>query len=271
MWQLARDRYNKYNPDNQVGFLFVNSRDSSEQVAGFLGDYNLSLPVRFDEGAEIENAYGVSLIPTTFFINRDRVVVFVQKGMFPDVLTIETQMQQTLGSSVVVNPSPQPSTPTPPPETTPKPTPAEKLNNPTWEQLVSFLERDDTDRHPYVYPAFVCEDFANMLQDHATKAGIRCAVVHVQLSGYPDWFGYGIPSNTGHACNAFQTDRGLVYIDDTGQPSGQLPPMGADKTVDIQVGRDYIPYGLFPSMGWSSQWGDMGTITAINPARWNGE
>jgi hypothetical protein len=268
VWQIARDEYNKANPTNQVAFLFINPKDSSDQVAEFLKDNDLSLPIRFDYGGEVANAYGISGIPTTLFINRSGVVVFEQEGSFPDVISIENQLQQSFGSSSSVTAKP-PIT-SYPSESVPEQN--QQLSNPTWGQLVNFLEEDDTDRHPYVYPAFVCEDFAKMLQDHATQAGLRCAILHVQLSGYPDWFGYGIPSNTGHACNAFQTtDRGLVYVDDTGMPSGHLPPGGADKIVDIQVGHHYIPYSLFPAAGWSSQWDDMGQVMAIGTAKWNGK
>jgi len=141
------------------------------------------------------------------------------------------------------------------------------LKDPSWSQLLDFLLADDTDSHPYVYPTFVCEDFAEMLQSHARSAGWRCAIVNVQLSGYPDWFGYGIPSNTGHACNAFNTpDRGLVYIDDTRTPGAG--PTNQDNIVDIQVGEEYIPMALFPSPGWESASLSMGVVVSIGEPQW---
>ena len=136
------------------------------------------------------------------------------------------------------------------------------LRNPSWAELKDFLYEDDTDEMQYVYPTTVCYDFAQRLQKNAKAAGWRCALVTVALEGYPDPYGYGIPSNTEHALNAFETtDRGLVYIDDTGIPS--YGPSNCDKTVDVKVGGQYIPKSIFPEPGWSSTWGDVGTITDV--------
>ncbi|MFO7773515.1 MAG: hypothetical protein R6V59_06230 [Dehalococcoidia bacterium] len=138
----------------------------------------------------------------------------------------------------------------------------EALSNPSWVELKDFLHEDDTDEMEYVYPTTVCFDFAQRLQKNAKTAGWRCAFVEVELEGYPDWYGYGIPSSTGHALNAFETtDKGLVYIDCTAAPgySGN-----ADKTVDVIVGGQYVPKSIFPEPGWSSTWGNMGTITDVH-------
>jgi PKD repeat protein len=104
--------------------------------------------------------------------------------------------------------------------------------NPTWGVLLWFLQRDTTEQIPYVYGSFVCADFAETLHNNAETAGIRAAYVSVELSGI------------GHACNAFRTtDRGLVFIDDTGQIYG----FGYDKQVSIVVGKQYVPTALFSS------------------------
>ena len=146
------------------------------------------------------------------------------------------------------------------------PDPEANLKNPSWAQLKTFLLADRTDQLPYVYPTFVCDNFARTLQANAKKAGWRCALVQVKLSGYPDWYKLGIPSNTGHACNAFQTtDKGLVYIDCT--RSAGSGPANQDKTVDVRAGNRYAPVSISPSPGWGS-WGDMGLIVAIESTQW---
>lgn len=135
------------------------------------------------------------------------------------------------------------------------------LLSPSWAELKDFLYEDDTDEMEYIYPTTVCQDFAQRLQKNAKAAGWKCALVIVELEGYPDWYGYGIDSDAGHALNAFETtDKGLVYIDCTAAPgySGN-----ADKTVDVKVGGSYIPKSLFPEFGWSSTWGNMGTIRDV--------
>jgi ribosomal protein L37AE/L43A len=165
----------------------------------------------------------------------------------------------------------------------------EKAVDPSYNQLITFLQQDRTDQFPYQYTLDVlefyygtaesridleyindiisgisqpsapriCADFAERLHNEAEMAGIRCAYVSVDLSG------------VGHALNAFQTtDRGLIYIDDTGV--GGYGPSNRDKTVDVQVGQQYIPISLFSDPGWYDTWGDMGTVTDIL-ITWDGE
>jgi type II secretory pathway pseudopilin PulG len=128
----------------------------------------------------------------------------------------------------------------------------EGATNPTWAQLVDFLLQDTTDQNPYVPGVYVCGDYARDVHNIAEQYGIRAAYVVVELpSGY-------------HALNAFKTtDRGLVFIDCTGLESGEAGPSNRDKIVDVKSGEDYIPSSLFPEPGWSSTWGDMGTILDV--------
>jgi len=181
-------------------------------------------------------------------------------------------------TTTVANPPAE--TKIPPPITTPRPitipkpiTPQAptisepKLQTPTWNQLLEFLKRDNTDAHSYIYPTFVCENFAEMLQSNAHKAGWRCAIVCIRVSGYPDFYHYGIPSDTGHACNAFNTtDRGLVYIDDTRAAGGG--PANQDNIVDIKVGQEYIPKALFPTYGWMGSSLPMGVVVSVSDPQW---
>ncbi len=162
--------------------------------------------------------------------------------------------------------------------------------DPSYSQLVSFLQQDSTDQFPYVYTVstpgvyygsaeshvdleriqdivdgvaepgdpHVCSDFAERLHNNAELAGIRCAYVSLGLAG-----------SEGHACNAFQmTDGGLVYIDCTGIPDSYGPD-NSDKVVDIQVGEQYDPEYLFPSGGWYIPGGTMGEVTDLQVV-WDG-
>lgn len=90
--------------------------------------------------------------------------------------------------------------------------------NPTYAMLVDFINEDSTDEHYYatdvdVYVGaaevpYICSDFAEDVHNNAEAAGIRAAWVSLDFEG----------DDKGHALNAFETtDRGLVYIDCTGQ------------------------------------------------------
>ncbi|MEA1957201.1 MAG: hypothetical protein U9N01_02465 [Euryarchaeota archaeon] len=77
--------------------------------------------------------------------------------------------------------------------------------DPTWDELISFLESDDTDEQPYIEDLFVCADFAEMLHNNAEESGIKALYVGVDFI-----------VGEGHALNAFNTtDKGFVYVDCT--------------------------------------------------------
>ena len=80
-------------------------------------------------------------------------------------------------------------------------------------------------------------------------------------------------STGGHACNAFQTtDRGLIYVDNTGTSQDPHPSRSV-KTVDqIVVGDAYTPIALFPDFGWSPVYESVGIVNKIEifwDGRWN--
>ncbi len=121
----------------------------------------------------------------------------------------------------------------------------EDATDPTWQEVVSFLRLDDTDKEMYLLGMRVCADFAEAFHNNAEAAGIKAAWVAVQFEQGSEW----------HALNAFSTiDKGLVFIDCTGQGfSGLIPivpysPGGSrvygdvenwDKIAYVQVGKTY--------------------------------
>ena len=192
-----------------------------------------------------------------------------------EVNTLNNYLEHLIVTASIVEPKSdlpepppiKPLVPIPKPESVLPEIEEPKTRNPSWEELEAFLLKDDTDKMEYVFPTTVCEDFAKKLQKNAKEAGWRCAFVSVQLDGYPDWANLGIPSYTGHACNAFETtDRGLVYIDCTSTIGSH--PLHQDAIIDVKIGNDYIPKLIFPSYGWSSSARNMGKIVGINTVRW---
>jgi len=90
--------------------------------------------------------------------------------------------------------------------------------DPTWAELIVFLEADTTDEIPYVLGSFICGDYAEALHNNAEGLGIRTAYVPVQLNEEP-----------GHALNAFNVDGTTVFID----------VGSADKVAYLEIGKDY--------------------------------
>jgi hypothetical protein len=100
--------------------------------------------------------------------------------------------------------------------------------NPTYDQLLAFLEADKTDERPYT-STYVCSDFAKALHDNAEAAGIKAG-----------WVG-AIGAN--HAFNVFETtDKGTVYIDCTGVPGGATLQ---DKQLNVAIGQPLSGKYLF--------------------------
>ena len=148
--------------------------------------------------------------------------------------------------------------------------------NPSYSELVNFLQSDKTDEFPYqlslVANRFyygqaedninlahikeiidgtaqptepgVCADFAERLHNEAEMSGIKC--------------GYVVIDNLNHALNVFDTtDKGLVFVDDTGEDyrfAAPIPPSFNNSTTivfgetDTQDKLAYLekgePYGL---------------------------
>jgi len=95
--------------------------------------------------------------------------------------------------------------------------------DPTWKELIAFLEKDGTDDNLFIKNSFVCSNFAEMLHNNAEKAGIRAAFVLIELTA---------PHS--HALNAFNTiDKGLVYIDDTGKGFTEIRKEYLDRTCEF--------------------------------------
>jgi hypothetical protein len=103
--------------------------------------------------------------------------------------------------------------------------------NPTYDEMIKFLDFDKTETIKYRIHKFVCADFAQVLHNRAEKYGIRAGWVSVDFK-----FGEG------HACNAFKTvDKGLIFVDCT---NGSGKPH--DTTVNLKVGQSYIPKPIHP-------------------------
>lgn len=124
--------------------------------------------------------------------------------------------------------------------------------DPSWEELRQFLMQDATDQLAYNDSTFVCADFAEMLHNNAETAGIRTAYVTLDFAG----------QEIGHALNAFNTtNRGTVYIDDTGDEGGSGCPL--DRTVNLQLDQEYLGESVFECEGYWLSWPSMGTVSAF--------
>jgi hypothetical protein len=133
-------------------------------------------------------------------------------------------------------------------------------HNPTWEELKLFLQNDRTDRCAYVPGKYTCGDFAETLHNNAEAAGIRAAILAIELK--PPGLAQGVIN---HSLNAFQTtDRGIIYIDDTSSSQGFY----ADKEAHVIEGDDYVCVSIVSQPGQLQTWPSMGKVVAIDIFQW---
>ncbi len=93
------------------------------------------------------------------------------------------------------------------------------IKDPTYLEMCSFIQRDQTDKNEYIEGVYICENFAADVCNHAEEENIRCAFVIIH---FPEG---------GHAIVAFNTaDRGLIFI----EPQ-------EDEEMEVEIGKPYWP------------------------------
>ncbi len=75
--------------DNDLIFFAVNVGESSTDVTAFLDYFGFTMPVLLDNTKTVSRKYGVSGIPTTYFIDEDGIIQNRVVGAFPDRQSIE--------------------------------------------------------------------------------------------------------------------------------------------------------------------------------------
>jgi len=134
----------------------------------------------------------------------------------------------------------------------------ESAKDPSWDELVLFLEADDTEKNLYEVDSFVCGDFAEMLHNNAEASSIKAGWVALT---FEDW--------DPHALNVFNTtDRGRIYVDCTrsnvsGNDEEDILLCNQDKMAYLVPGKVYgtisidkvtsIDYGFYED--YTLNWG----------------
>ena len=82
--------------DKGLIMLAIDSGESPAKVKEFFTGKGLSLPVLFDFTGSTSDRYGVSAIPTTFFIDATGVIKQKMVGAFPNARGIEIQLRSIM-------------------------------------------------------------------------------------------------------------------------------------------------------------------------------
>ena len=78
--------------DDGLTFFAVNIGESSTDVISFLDYFGFTMPVLLDSAKTVSRRYGVSGIPTTYFIDEDGIIQNKVVGAFPDRESVESYM-----------------------------------------------------------------------------------------------------------------------------------------------------------------------------------
>ena len=130
--------------------------------------------------------------------------------------------------------------------------------DPTWDELMSFLESDGTDELPYGTDVpylewYICGDFAEILHNNAEWSNIKAAFVAVDFV-----------EGEGHALNAFNTiDKGLVYVDCTGRSHSQIMEELIDNAEREDCENDRIAYVVI-----GKEYGVISIDKVTSPEQW---
>lgn len=97
------------------------------------------------------------------------------------------------------------------------------IRDPTYSEVISFIEQDKTNEYEYDKDEFNCQDFSATVKRNAFNEGYRCFYVSIEFQ------------EGGHAIIGFNTtDQGFIYI----EPQ-------YDKIVALQIGKKYSELNEF--------------------------
>jgi thiol-disulfide isomerase/thioredoxin len=81
---------------DDIRFLGVDLQEDSTVVLPFMSEFGMTYPVVLDTYAEVGRAYRVIALPTTFFINSQGVIVWIENGPLNEAL-LQTRLAELAG------------------------------------------------------------------------------------------------------------------------------------------------------------------------------
>jgi peroxiredoxin len=68
--------------DDGAVFLAVNVQDTAAKARAFMNDNGYTIPVLMDAGGQAAQAYNISALPVTVFVDRIGIIRYIKLGMF---------------------------------------------------------------------------------------------------------------------------------------------------------------------------------------------
>lgn len=74
--------------------LAINIGESADTVTSFVEEHGFSFPVLLNTNREVAERYSIEYIPTTFFIDEDGIIQYIEVGAFQSQEAIESRLSQ---------------------------------------------------------------------------------------------------------------------------------------------------------------------------------
>ncbi len=87
--------YEKYNTQLEIYAVNMTADDSIGDATAFAKEFGFAFPVLLDEKGEVAKRYQVQSIPTTFFVNREGIIVDKTLGLV-DRQTLENKFKKLI-------------------------------------------------------------------------------------------------------------------------------------------------------------------------------
>ncbi|NEW08605.1 TlpA family protein disulfide reductase [Paenibacillus sp. SYP-B3998] len=87
--------YGKYKDEIEIYAVNVTTSDTIEDAQDFAEEYGINFPILLDVDGEVSRKYQIKPIPTTFFINKDGVIMEKLYGV-ADPSSLENKFKQLL-------------------------------------------------------------------------------------------------------------------------------------------------------------------------------
>lgn len=95
---LLEHTYLRYGTHGAFSLLGVNQSDPQDDIAPFGKQFHITYPLLFDPGGQVNQAYKVTAIPTTYFLDTNGVV----RAAFVTQLTTKTLRQALASVGIIV-------------------------------------------------------------------------------------------------------------------------------------------------------------------------
>jgi peroxiredoxin len=85
---------NESSKTDGIVLLTVNMKDSTLAIKNYFNSKSFTLATLLDSGSKVTQTYGISGIPTTFFIDREGIIRHIKRGAFLSMAELQISLNR---------------------------------------------------------------------------------------------------------------------------------------------------------------------------------